>query len=64
MYPYNGKAMTINPEIFWSVLATLIAYGISKHVLAVALGQLCGKRPQAATNNLTGEMQDCPSEHK
>lgn len=56
--------MTINPEIFWSVLAALIAYGISKHVLAVALGQLCGKRPQAATNNLTGEMQDCPSEHK
>lgn len=46
--------MTINPEIFWSVLAALFAYGLSKHVLGVALGRLWSKQPQAATNHLAG----------
>ncbi len=60
MYPYDGKAMTINPEIFWSVLAALAAYGISKHVVVVGLGQIWGN----PKNHLTGRMQDCPSKHK
>ncbi|NWD57166.1 hypothetical protein HX878_20760 [Pseudomonas veronii] len=49
--------MTINPEIFWSVLAALVAYGISKHVFGVAWGQLWGKQPQAATNHQAGRKQ-------
>lgn len=49
--------MTINPEIFWSVLAALFAYGISKHVIGVVFGQLWGKQPQAATNHQTARKQ-------
>jgi hypothetical protein len=48
------KPMTINPEIFWSVLTALFAYGISKHLLGVVLGQLFGKQSVAATNHQTG----------
>lgn len=36
--------MTINPEIFWSVLAALFVYGLGKHLVAVALSQF-GRRP-------------------
>lgn len=49
--------MTINPEIFCSVLAALFVYGMSKHVVGVAMGQLWGKRPQAAPSHLTGTEQ-------
>lgn len=45
--------MTINPEIFYSVLAALFAYGLSKHVVGVVLGRLWGQ-PRAATNHLAG----------
>lgn len=46
--------MTINPEIFFSVLAALFAYGLSKHLLVVVLGHLWGKQPVAATNHQVG----------
>ena len=46
--------MTINPEIFWSVLAALFAYGLSKHVVGIVLGYLWTKQPQAATNHQVG----------
>lgn len=46
--------MTINPEIFWSVLTALFAYGISKHVLGVVLGRLWTVQPKAAINPRTG----------
>lgn len=46
--------MTINPEIFWSVLAALFAYGLSKHVIGVVVGLLWGKQPRAATNHQAG----------
>lgn len=49
--------MTINPEIFCSVLAALFVYGMSKHVVGVAMVQLWGKRPQAAPSHLTGTEQ-------
>lgn len=54
---------TINPEIFWSVLAALVAYGVVKHLLGVALGQLLGKQSVAATNRPTGRssMQKDPA---
>lgn len=46
--------MTINPEIFWSVLAALFVYSLSKHVIGVVLGRLWGKQPQAATSHQEG----------
>ncbi|WP_178129921.1 hypothetical protein [Pseudomonas sp. MWU12-2323] len=45
--------MTINPEIFWSVLAALFAYGLSNHVIGVVLGRITGQ-PRVATNHLSG----------
>lgn len=47
------KFMTINPEIFWSVLAALFAYGLSNHVIGVVLGRITGQ-PRVATNHLSG----------
>lgn len=54
---------TINSEIFWSVLAAIVAYGVSKHLLAVTLDQLLGKQSAGATNNPTGRssMQKDPA---
>lgn len=46
--------MTINPEIFLSVLAALSVYGLSKNVIALVLGRLWGKQVQGATNQVVG----------
>lgn len=54
---------TINSEIFWSVLAAIVAYGVGKHLLAVTLDQLLGKQSAGATNNPAGRssMQKDPA---
>lgn len=54
---------SINPEIFWSVLAALFAYGVGKHLVRVALGQLLDKKSVAVTNRPTARssMQKDPT---
>lgn len=49
--------MTINPEIFWSMLAALCVYGIGKHLLCVALGQLLGGRAKGAISHMAPSSQ-------
>lgn len=47
---WDEVIMTINLEIFCSVLAALFAYSLIKHVIGVVLGRLWGQPLVAASH--------------
>lgn len=43
--------MTINYEIFWSVLMALCVYGLGKYLLSVAVGRLFSGNSNAVVSH-------------